>query len=134
MKKRHLIPPLPEPFVLTEELEANLKEWIEYLKNMSPRVRVISIYDEKFDPDYFKDKFKEYFDVDDNISNIEIPETSWPHNRQIAFIAFFDSALPGERKGITRPKTPSSSATTILPSESAILSRATLMRASLFMS
>lgn len=98
MKKRSLIPPLPEPFVLTEGLEIKLRKWIDYFKNMSDRVVIKSV----FDPDFlekmeeYKTAFKLGLEVSNNSQQIEIKD--WDDHRKIAFIVCFDSSRPGEKK------------------------------------
>lgn len=96
-KKISPIPPLPKGFVLTDELEKDLRAWIAVLLAISPRIKIKSVFDSDFDPDIYQDFFKREFGWSDDITEIEI--LNWPKRDEIAFVLMIDSSLPGKKPG-----------------------------------
>lgn len=96
---KNIIPELPEPFVVTEELQQKLEKWVEYFKNISPRIKMWRPSDENFTLEKFEVLTKEIiescYDID-HIDQITLKE--WPKKENIAFIVGYDSSLPGHSK------------------------------------
>ena len=95
MKKRTIIPECPKPFTITQKAKGNIEKWIQYLKNLSPRIIIKLPYDNDFDLDSYKAKVKSiqepYFWDNENIID-------WPEKEQITFLLSYDSSLPGHKK------------------------------------
>jgi len=92
-----IIPKLPDPFVVTPELEEKLKSWIEYFKNLSPRVKVLLPSDQKFDWVEFKKMAKRLARIEEENFDKAIL-WDWPKKEQVAFCVFYDRALPNHEK------------------------------------
>ena len=91
-----IIPELPEPFVISEEIQMKLEAWVEYFKNLSPRVRIKRPSDDNFDLKGFEVIAKDLTESSDDFTKIKLHD--WPKLEQVAFVVSYDSSLPGHIK------------------------------------
>ncbi|MDE2030821.1 MAG: hypothetical protein KGI58_00975 [Patescibacteria group bacterium] len=94
VKRKKLIPDVPDPLVLSEELEQKLVGWKMYFRNMSFRIKVIDPSDEGFDLKEYENKCKLNLGYSDDVDDIKLID--WPSEKQIAFIVIYNSAFPGQ--------------------------------------
>lgn len=91
--KTPVIPDPLEPFSITEELQNKLNQWIDYFRNLSPRIRLIFPIDKDFDLEEWEQKAKIFTEVTDELNDIVLFD--WPRKTQVAFLLGYNSALPG---------------------------------------
>ena len=96
-KKRKVIPDISEYEKTTEEVEKKLLAYIEYVQNLSPRIKIVRpILDTSFNLDDFQNQVKLSFSYSDDPNEMVIDD--WPEKKDIAFIISIDSAMPGQKK------------------------------------
>ncbi len=97
-EKKKIIPDIPEYKKVNEEVEKKLLSYIEYLQNLSPRIKIVRpiLEDNIFDLNIFYNQVKRSLEYSENPDEVLIDE--WPQKNEIAFILSIDSSMPGEKK------------------------------------
>lgn len=95
-----IIPELPSSFVVSEELQMKLEAWIEYFKNLSPRIRIKRPSDNDFNLKTFELMAKDLTEISDDFTEIKLH--GWPELEQVAFVVDYDSSLPGHPKKFSK--------------------------------
>ena len=92
MKKENPVPDTPRPQSISTIAEERLAKWIDYFKNLSPRIRMILPAEETF---FTVQKLKTMATAmaqkDLNSEQLQ----SWPMTENIAFAIAYDSSHPG---------------------------------------
>ena len=96
MTKKSLIPALPVPFVITPQTQKRYDDWINYFKKMSSRINIRNPNDEKLDLTKFEIVAKQFARHDYDVENVLLFD--WPEKKNIAFVLYYDSALPAATK------------------------------------
>ena len=89
--RKSLIPKPPEPLIIEPEVKIKLEKWLDYFKNLSPRIVIKLPSDKGFNLDAYKEEMMEAESLSADIHEI----VDWPELRQVAFVIAFDSSLPG---------------------------------------
>lgn len=100
MKKKPIVPLYPKTVVIDQEVQKNFDGWLSYIKNLSPRIKVLLPSDKEFVLETFERCAKiAALRDDDTEENIEKSILhGWPEFSSVAFLVTLDSSLPGHRK------------------------------------
>lgn len=95
MNKRIVPEPPKKQVVIPQKARKNLEKWVVYLKNMSPRVHVITSEDKDFSEKLEKCESSLKKAIQREVGG-EIELLNWSEEKDVALIVAIDSAVQGE--------------------------------------